>query len=142
MLGSSITQRSISDGDVASSAGTNSGNTEMASGTNYGEQYAGHNGSNPPKFRRGSRTTRSFFEMQELKRKTRCLRCGKKGHWKNECNERTLSMTDAIRAHVKESGGTNLAVAEVLFEMVQDEDDFEDYSFHLNEEMEMLSNRI
>lgn len=42
-------------------------------------------------------------------------------------------MTGAIHARIKENGVSDRAVAEVLFAVVQDEDDSEEYYNHINQ---------
>jgi len=104
----------------------------MAYNNHFGSQYAQPRKPNNSSYRpRQPRKKRTLAELQELKKRTRCLKCGEVGHWRAECPKRDLSLTDAIRSRIVHNGKNNKAVADVLFAMVQEDDEFNEY-IHLS----------
>ena len=65
--------------------------------------------------------------IRDARSKNRCFICKQPGHWKNECPNRPVSMTEIIKARVKEEGGSNRAAASVLFCLAQEEDNYQEY---------------
>lgn len=95
--------------------------------TLYGAQYG-----NPPHRTRkynkfNPHYRRSGTNIREARSKNRCFICKQPGHWKNECPNRPVSMTEVIKARVKEAGGNNRAAAEILFSLAQEEDNYQEY---------------
>lgn len=72
MLGSSITQKAISDGDISGNS-SKTNNDTTAYGTHFGEQYARRNAHIRTTYRRRPPHKRKFAELQELIKKTWCL---------------------------------------------------------------------
>ena len=75
------------------------------------------------------RPMRSKDELKRLKARTRCLRCGKKGHWRAECKEAGLSMSDATQSRIRKIPSTELN--ETLFISSNDEDEYASYVLDL-----------
>ena len=76
-------------------------------------------------------TSRSFrVEVEELKRRTRCRKCGKIGHWARECR----SSAQSSKGHGKSSTGyaSTSAMAEntATADLVEHESNGEDYDDH------------
>ena len=96
----------------------------------YGERYGrsltkSRNNRFDSSRRKGSR--RSPSELVAIKARTKCLRCGRVGNWKDECPDRSQSMTEIIRSRIREKGGKDRAAAEILFTIATDDDDYKEF---------------
>ena len=130
-LHASLTQMSISRGEsITRKQSSSSSQMALTYQAFYGRRYA-----RPPSFlSRGRKRSRHTPEqLRRLKDKTRCLRCGKKGHWRAECNE-NITMTDAINARMRTKGTNLTSIREALIALVQDEDDYAAYQSTISDQ--------
>lgn len=94
--------------------------------TLYGAKYGRPNfGIKRSRFKNNYR--KPGISVRDSRMNNKCFICKKPGHFRNECPLRNASMTDIIKARIRESGGTNKAAAEVLFCLAQDEDNYYEY---------------
>ena len=120
-LNSSLTQRSISELDSSSISKDKPG---MANVNWYGQKYAATKASFAKRRRLNpDRPRRSFWELQNLKARTRCLKFNQVGHWRAECPHHNLSMTDAIESRIR----TPESAHNYLLAMTIDEDEHSAY---------------
>ena len=125
-LNAALTQLAIAVPDSIptprSYAKTTQHQPEMAHTTLYGKQYATpiRRNRQPPPLHRG-RPRRTAYELQNIKQRTRCLKCGQRGHWRAECPNRNLSMTDAIQSRLNT---TPPELQDTLIAMAHDEDEY------------------
>ena len=81
--------------------------------------------------RRGrGRIARTPEQLRRLKQTTRCLRYGQTGHWRAECPNKHITMTDAINARLRSMGTNFNTVQEALIALVKDEDEYNSYEAH------------
>lgn len=67
-------------------------------------------------------------QIAEMKKKTKCNHCQRTGHWRLECPDRMKTpITEIVRARIKELGNSDAAVAAVLWEIVQEEEEYDAY---------------
>lgn len=99
----------------------------------YGAQYGRpskprpyHRLRNSPPFPR-FQDPKTYSTMKERKANNECFICKQKGHWKNECPNRHSTMTEIIKARIKERGNNNKAAAEVLFSIAQEDDSYQEF---------------
>lgn len=66
--------------------------------------------------------------LQRTRSDSTCFRCGRTGHWRAQCPyDDSKSMISAVRARMREIGGpANQSAAQILFELVSEEDHFFD----------------
>ena len=108
-------------------------NPSSTSGTESPSRFYGERYGNTPAYKKKlhgnprARYRRSPAQLIAVKNRTRCLRCNALGHWKNECPQRGPTMTSIIRSRIKDRGGNDKGVAEVLYALVEGDDNFEEY---------------
>ena len=129
-LHAALTQRSI----LANANGSDKSQLALPASEFYGRHYAFP--SRRPNRRRDMRDNRNRFrgysrrtpeQYNLLKQTTKCLRCGQMGHWRAECPQKQISMTDAINARLKSMGTHHTSAQEILIALVKDEDEYAEY---------------
>lgn len=97
-LNSAITQQSLSR-----STNMEKPSTTMALPTWYGQRYATDVNRNNRRYNGNhkNRYRRTPEQLRRLKANTRCLKCNEKGHWRAECPNRSMTMSNAINARIK-----------------------------------------
>ena len=125
-LNSALTQDSLSKTNLLSAS---SGNTQgIPPPVFFNQQFAKPpNRGKPFMSRRVNQRRRTPTQLKELKSRTRCLKCGETGHWRAECPNRHLSITDAIKSRLHSTGTNFNAVCSTLDAMALDEDQYNEY---------------
>ncbi len=121
-LHSALTQLSIANG-ATTAATQNSSQLIVPTPTYFGRRYA----LPTRQFRRVNKPRRTPEQLRRLKETTRCLKCGQKGHWRAECPQRHISMTDAINARMRANGTNMTSVHDTLIALVKDEDEYANF---------------
>ena len=120
-LHAALTQRTI--------ANTNSQPHEpMVHATHYGRQYALPRRRRPFTHRRRP-IRRTQKQLEEIKSRTRCLKCNQLGHWRAECPRRDISITDAVGSRLAQGGDAH----DTLLALTADEDQQTDYLHDISE---------
>lgn len=125
-LHSALTQQTLSG--QGEKLGTSKPNANLMAHTNwFGQQYA-----NPTYKRRyphhSERPRRSREQLAKLKARTRCLKCNQLGHWRAECPNKQLSISDAIESRMKRTGGSPSSMRTALIALAVDEDEHNAYT--------------
>ena len=128
-LHSALTQQSLTRD--SKNAFDNKNTSEMALPTWYGQRYATpvrrYRFPNSSRENR-PRTKRTPQQIQKLKANTRCLKCGEFGHWRAECPNRHMTMTNAIKARISNSDNNPTALHNTLVALAIDEDNHYNYA--------------
>ena len=67
-------------------------------------------------------------QLTALKQRTKCNACHEYGHWRQECpKRRSTPITEIAKARIVQRGNNDRAVAEVLWEMLQEEEEYDAY---------------
>lgn len=67
----------------------------------------------------------SASKLQQIKNNTRCLRCNKYGHLRDECTERDkYPMQNVVLNSIEQLGNSDLAVSKILLALVEDEEEY------------------
>ena len=80
------------------------------------------------RFRRENRRRRTKEELAKLKARTKCVKCRKVGHWRAECTDNTLTLTDAINSRIGSGGGVPESIRNALIALVRHEDACQTFS--------------
>jgi len=68
-------------------------------------------------------------QLAAIKARTRCAFCNEIAHWRQECRHRQKSLSDVVKARIKEKRRDDpvVALAEVLNELTQEEEHYLEY---------------
>ena len=80
-----------------------------------------------PRFRVDNRRRRTKEELAKLKARTKCLKCGKVRHWRAECTDNTLTLTDPINSRIRSDGGTPGSIRHAVIALVRHEEAYQPF---------------
>lgn len=73
----------------------------------------------------------SASKLQQIKNRTKCLRCGQKGHWRLECPLRNKkAIHKVMMQYIEENGNDESAVAKTLLAFAHEEEEYNAFIYH------------